>query len=765
MYDSDGMLWIGFDSEYGLNRFDPNTGKSKRFRIRKGEKGHLQGRVRGLIIEDGQRIYLGSTAGLEYYDKETGLFHYLPILDQNQDTITFSPFSAICKSRDGKVWAGTPDDGLRFYDPATDLVEAYRITTTSGESLSTGVRKIIEDKAGNLWIWTWGELWSLSADRQMLIKHRVWKIENQKLIDLGSNSGHEGGIFMDNFGTIWFQNYYFDTRRNLFEYHQAFSKKDNRLLNSRTFYYGDEDCIYSRGGNYLYDLKSKTTIPLGLGNHWQKENRFIGKDTALLNNSACTYCYEHFLKNLRSPRLIKNGKVMECGIMNKEFDHDGDLWITSWGQGLIHIKKEALEASDWMVSEFNQWLSEDDGPTIPTSKLLWLLVDSRNDIWVAGNHGGLTRVNKADMTFQRFDYEQGSKGVAASYTMQIAEDEKENIWITTNTSGLNKYDLKTGEFTVYNEKNGLLTPSLFSVGVDKEGWIWVNSSSGLASFDTETEQFTNYGKKDGLLGAISIFHLNRELNMLYLPVGAGFYVINLSDLKNRPTQQSPVRITEVKIYDPKENILRTVLPIEYDGQTLELSYLENILDIDFAIIDFRNSDNQEYQYALTQGGEPEWISIGNQNQVNFDQLQPGTYYFHLKGCNSDKIWTTMEGPFRFVVHPPWWKTWWAYSGYFLMFMGAVYAYYRFQLKRQMEQAEALRLSELDSLKTRLYTNITHEFRTPLTVIMGMNDNIPGAENERRLIRRNSKNLLRLVNQLLDLSKLDSGSMKNGHGAR
>lgn len=773
LYDSEGMLWIGFDSEEGLNRFDPTTGRSERFSIRKGKKGHLQGKVRGRIIEDGNRIYLGSTAGLEYYDKETGLFHYLPILDKNQDTIAFNPFAAICKSRDGKIWIGTPSDGLRFYDPATNSIQTYKITTAKGQRLTAGVRKIIEDKAGNLWIWAWGEIWSLSADRQVLMKHNVLTIEDQKPMNIGAGSGHEGGIFMDNYGTIWFQNYYFDTRRNLFEYHLPFSKKENKLLRSHTIYYGDEDCVYSRGSNFLYDLKSRTTIPLRLGDHWLKQNRYIGEDTASLNNSACKHCYDHFLKYLRRPRLIKNGKVMGYGFMKKQFDQDGDLWIATWGQGLIHIKKEALEESDWTLSEFNQWLSEDDGETVPTNKLLWLLVDSRNDIWVAGNYGGLTRVNKEDMTFERFDYQQGSNGVAASYTMQIAEDDEENIWITTNTSGLNKFNLKTREFSVYNTKNGLLANPLFSVGVDKEGWVWVNSSRGLASFDPSKEQFINYGKKDGLLGANSIFYLNRELNVLYLPVGNGFYVIDLNDLKNRPTQSSAVKITGVKIYDPEENTLRAVLPNKYEAQTLELSYLENILDIGFAVIDFRNADKHEYQYALTQGGEPNWINIGNQTQVNLNQLNPGTYHFHLKGCNSDKIWTELETPLRFTILPPWWRTNWAYLAYGLLLGVGIYGFYRFQLTRRIAQAEARQLKELDEVKTRFFTNITHEFRTPLTVIMGISDELELNSNQLKilktekqkiklghtLIQRNSKNLLRLVNQLLDLSKLDSGSMK------
>ena len=118
-----------------------------------------------------------------------------------------------------------------------------------------------------------------------------------------------------------------------------------------------------------------------------------------------------------------------------------------------------------------------------------------------------------------------------------------------------------------------------------------------------------------------------------------------------------------------------------------------------------------------------------------------------------------ERQIRILVLPHWYQTWWAKMLLTLAIVLWFFGFFRFQMKRQLEKQESIRLRDLDNLKMRLYTNITHEFRTPLTVIMGMNDNILGHEQERGLIRRNARNLLRLINQLLDLSKLDSGTLK------
>ena len=162
---------------------------------------------------------------------------------------------------------------------------------------------------------------------------------------------------------------------------------------------------------------------------------------------------------------------------------------------------------------------------------------------------------------------------------------------------------------------------------------------------------------------------------------------------------------------------------------------------------------------MTQGGNDlNWIDLGNQTQLSLNQLKAGTYSLHLKGCNSDKIWATLEQPLQFTIYPPFWKSVWAYAFYLLTALGILYWIYQFNLTRQLEKGEAQQLKSINQLKTRFFTNITHEFRTPLTIILGM-----AAQREHpqamRLIQRNGQKLLHLVNQLLDLSKLDSGNLK------
>ncbi len=171
--------------------------------------------------------------------------------------------------------------------------------------------------------------------------------------------------------------------------------------------------------------------------------------------------------------------------------------------------------------------------------------------------------------------------------------------------------------------------------------------------------------------------------------------------------------------------------------------------------------------------DDDWQYVGNQRQATFTNLAPGKYTLLVKASNADGVWNEKTSAIQIVILPPWWRTWWANLLYALTFVGVILGVFRYQRERwllqarlQMEQREAERLKEVDTLKTNLYANITHEFRTPLTAILGANDQIRIApekwlEPGTAMIQRNGQQLLDLINQMLDLSKLETGKM-NSH---
>ncbi len=197
--------------------------------------------------------------------------------------------------------------------------------------------------------------------------------------------------------------------------------------------------------------------------------------------------------------------------------------------------------------------------------------------------------------------------------------------------------------------------------------------------------------------------------------------------------------------------------LQRNGETIQLSYDQNDITLEYTGIYLHNSHKIQYQYFM-EGVHEDWVQVGTERIARFNNLQPGSYSFKVKAANADGVWTKAPLVVNIQILPPWWGTWWMKIIYALAIAGSLFGYYQFQLRRQLAEAEAQRLQELDEVKTKMYTNITHEFRTPLSVIQGLAEQIEGNENTKASIQRNSLNLLNLVNQMLDLAKLESGTL-------
>ena len=198
------------------------------------------------------------------------------------------------------------------------------------------------------------------------------------------------------------------------------------------------------------------------------------------------------------------------------------------------------------------------------------------------------------------------------------------------------------------------------------------------------------------------------------------------------------------------------------SSNINLDYNQNTFSIRFAALAFQEPLKNRIQFKL-EGFDEQWRTAGLEPIATYIKVPPGEYAFQVKGATFTSDWGEIK-QLDILITPPIWGTWWAYTLYFLLGLGLLYSFYHFQLNRKLQKAEALRLKDLDIAKNTLFTNITHEFRTPLTVISGMSEQIK--ENPEKwldegltIINRNSARLNTLVNQMLDLSKLESGKLK------
>jgi len=371
------------------------------------------------------------------------------------------------------------------------------------------------------------------------------------------------------------------------------------------------------------------------------------------------------------------------------------------------------------------------------------------------------------------------RGLSGDNIFTIAPDSREPsryLWIGTAGFGLNRFDRETESFKSYTEAQGLPSNTIYGILPDDAGNLWMSTNRGLAKFNPQTGTFRIYTVEDGLQNNEFnrfAYHKATDGEMFFGGVKGlnSFYPEDIRDDPYFP----PVVITNFQYSDPSKTDASTgwihlATPVS-ENPTIELSHQTNAVSFEFNALDYSNIHRNQYAYKM-QGLNPDWIYCGSDRKANFSFLPPGEYVFRVKGTNSDGIWNETGASVRLIIPPPWWRTAWAYTIYGLLILGLLYGLRRYELNRQrwkyhlkLEKAEAEKLKELDRMKSRFFANISHEFRTPLTLILGpietIYQRIPDRETRRDLsmMRRNGQRLLRLINQLLDLSRLEAGKLK------
>lgn len=349
------------------------------------------------------------------------------------------------------------------------------------------------------------------------------------------------------------------------------------------------------------------------------------------------------------------------------------------------------------------------------------------------------------------------------------------LWIGTMGEGLTRYDTKTGHFQVFTEQSGLPNNTIYSLIADSQKFLWIATNKGLVRMDTRSFQTRRFTQVDGLQDNEFGHTLAVQLpdNRLAFGGQTGITIFEPTALKENtvepPVVLSGLRVNNEPVEVRQENslLIRSLNALDQ----LTLGYRQNFLTFEFAALEYTKPEKIQYRYQLM-GVDPDWVNSNGQHTANYTQLTPGDYIFKLNSTNTEGAWSHRMKQIAIHITPPIWATWWAYSAYFLVFAGLVLGFIRLRLRRlheqqtmQLQQREAEQLKAVDELKTRFFSNITHEFRTPLSLILSPTEKLlqetkHDASTRQTLssVHRNAGQLLQLVNQLLDLSKLEGGGM-------
>ncbi len=398
--------------------------------------------------------------------------------------------------------------------------------------------------------------------------------------------------------------------------------------------------------------------------------------------------------------------------------------------------------------------------------------------WIGTNKGLIHAIpNGKGFEFELLKQKDGNQiGLLNNEIATLLRDPVDGnlLWVGTKGGGLHRLDTRDMSFSYLNSKNGLPNDVIYSVLNDDQDNLWMSSNKGIIRYNPSTGQIRNFTEADGLQSdEFNTYAYAKTSNGTMLFGGInGLNVFHPDDLKDNPVVPK-VWITGLQINN--ENITvgdSTGLLTQAIEYTTELifPFTQNNITLEFAGLEYSAPTKNRYRYYL-EGAEEAWIHESSDNKASYLNLSPGDYTFKIKGSNGDGVWNEQVTSLKINILPPWYRSTFAYFVYAFLIAFVIWWVQklrenRLRLKHEVEweQKESERLKELDKMKSHFFTNISHELRTPLTIISGMTDRI-GENPEkwlkkgRRMIKRNSDNLLNLVNQILDLRKLESGKLK------
>lgn len=713
----------------------------------------------------------------EFDPKWDGYEHSMFLAMIKGQQVPDTSFYSIFNAPDGSVWMKTAG-GFAKWKPREKRYELFSLKFDFDQYkdgvLAGANGKGVFDQQGKLWVGGIGALVVYDTlTHEMVLRNHSQEASKVNLPDVGLPLVRE-----DHAGNIWVGS----NGKGLYKY-SPHLKKFSGKEGGDYWRGGSVRCMYETSDGIVWlgltnlqllrwDRKTGEASPVILEQERWPRPRAVGLDyfftmkedaqgNLWMGSELGLFRFRRKGKEIENwdyfQILLDHGKGEPGSVIDMHIDGDGQIWL---------INRSEFGRFDPATGHFDghNYLNITGGERVP-NVFPSIHQQNKNTFWL-GTDEGLLKYDVQKEAFTFFTNKPNDPNSLSQRQVKCIHPDpvapNEVLWIGTAGGGLNRFDLKTGRFTHFKKADGLPDNVVYGILDDEEGNLWMSTNQGLSRFNPKTGQFKNYSTENGLQD-------NEFNSCAYFKSKSGelfFGGINGVNAFRPATIMDNLFIPKVKITDfklanksvgyksPGSPLKR---PIAETDQ-LTLHWKDKIFSFEFSALDFSAPERNQYAY-LMEGFHDDWQYIGTERTATFTNLNPGTYTFRVKATNCDGVWNEEGTGLKITILPPWWQTWWAWLGYVLILGGAAYWFYKFQLNRRLEQAEAVRLKEMDSLKSRLYTNITHEFRTPLTVIMGMVDNISGHEKERKLIQRNSKNLLRLINQMLDLSKLDAGTMK------
>ncbi|MBO0593205.1 response regulator [Cellulophaga sp. E16_2] len=768
--DSEGFLWLG--TNLGLQKYDADTDTILPIEFKNTDERFFQTPTRSLLLTSSGDLFIKTTDQIGSYHIKSKTFKTYCYPENLTTEINKNNVSILYQDKDKNVWLGF-EKGLTKLNENTGVFELFR--TNSGNIITDYVRSISEDYLGNLWIGTYNGIYILNAKKENSLLHFTHD-END------SNSLSQNSIFKvyrDTKGDIWIGTYsggisYYDRSFDIFTHISSGTNKTK--LNYKVVSALVEDSnnnlwvategggvnVYNKEtGTFKYYTNSnkkpnsisannvKAMIQDHSGNFW------IGTHDGglnFLNPKVEPYTFKKFRNNPYNENSISSDRVISL------FEsYDANIWIGTSGGGL-----NVLDIKTKTTTRIND-------PLELAGKIIYAIskTSDKENILIGGNKG-LARVNVSSKTVLPIDFLIKNKDSFTSRSiLSIYEDKNKNIWVGTEGDGVYYWNTTAKSIKKYDVSNGLPNDVIYGIVEDNDNHIWLSTNFGLSRINLQSFQIKNFNESDGLQSSEFNYGacLKNKNGTLLFGGSNGFNVFKPSDIVEN-SFVPPVVINSLTVNN------KPYLIITDSIKKVGLTHRQNVFNFDFVALSYSQPNKNQYAYKL-EGFDSNWNYVGNKKSATYTNLDAGDYVFKVKASNNDGLWNEKGTALLITILPAPWRTIWAYLIYVLFAIGLLLVIRKYSLIRirernelKLERQDKERIEEVNQLKLELFTNISHDFRTPLTLILGPLERLLKSKNEDSFIQgqheimyRNASTLMELITQLLDFRKSESGKLE------